>query len=163
MDGRISKSTHLSQCWSLVRAFSYPWFRIVLIVSRHGSEIAHVFGLPQGISKTIPATEAQISVSQVMNKAWAEFAKRPDVGLVEYGWSRYLGSKINQTLGRSYCFQIVPVSVRSTKPRTDQNHPASLIVLAKNNGSGFTVEAPEPYDVDCSRLTNNKPGQTWRA
>jgi cholinesterase len=57
----------------------------------HGSEIAHVFGNANrsGLGGKVPATENQLKVSELMNKAWANFAKNPETGLVDIGWPIY--------------------------------------------------------------------------
>jgi carboxylesterase type B len=55
----------------------------------HGSEIAHVFGNIKSHSKSVPATTEQIRVSELMNNAWAIFAKDPENGLLKLGWPRY--------------------------------------------------------------------------
>lgn len=59
--------------------------------SWHGSEIAHVFGNAERISSggKVAATENQLKVSELMNTAWAEFAKDPDKGLSKLGWPVY--------------------------------------------------------------------------
>jgi cholinesterase len=55
----------------------------------HGSEIAHVFGNIKSHSKVVPATSEQIKVSELMNTAWATFAKDPENGLLKLGWPLY--------------------------------------------------------------------------
>jgi carboxylesterase type B len=57
----------------------------------HGSEIAHVFGNADrsGVGSGIKATESQLKVSELMNKAWAAFAKNPEKNLLEMGWPLY--------------------------------------------------------------------------
>jgi carboxylesterase type B len=69
----------------------------------HGSEIAHVFGLAEQISKKTAATEQQLKIATVMNKAWATFAKDPVNGLLQLGWPLYNAS------GKS-CGPIIPAS-----------------------------------------------------
>jgi carboxylesterase type B len=55
----------------------------------HGSEIPHVFGNIATNSATVAATPAQLKVSELMNKAWATFAKDPENGLLKFGWPLY--------------------------------------------------------------------------
>jgi cholinesterase len=57
----------------------------------HGSEITHVFGNVNGnvLGGRVKATENQIKVSELMNKAWADFAKDPEKGLLNLGWPIY--------------------------------------------------------------------------
>jgi carboxylesterase type B len=58
----------------------------------HGSEIQSVFGFPEGGGRaggSGAATAAQKSVSGMMNKAWAAFAKDPEGGLTRLGLPVY--------------------------------------------------------------------------
>jgi carboxylesterase type B len=55
----------------------------------HGSEIPHVFGTIANNSQTVKATSDQLKVSELMNKAWATFAKDPESGLLKLGWPLY--------------------------------------------------------------------------
>ena len=55
----------------------------------HGSEIPHVFGNIATNSATVAATAEQLKVSELMNRAWATFAKDPENGLLKFGWPLY--------------------------------------------------------------------------
>ncbi|KAF2430923.1 alpha/beta-hydrolase [Tothia fuscella] len=96
----------------------------------HGSEIAHVFGNADRSSMggSVRATENQLKVSELMNKAWGVFAKDPKKGLNGLGWPTY-----------------------NEKENT-------LILLAENNGPGATFVQGGKFDAECNRISNNIPG-----
>lgn len=94
----------------------------------HGSEIPHVFGLSDAVSKTKPAVENQKKVSEVMNSAWAAFAKSPVDGLTKFGWPLYNANE------------------------------DTLVQLAENNGPGVTLAKGNKFDGQCGMIKNNVPG-----
>jgi hypothetical protein len=118
--------------------------------SWHGSEIAHVFDNSERISSRdkVAATENQLKVSELMNKAWAEFAKDPEKGLSKLGWPVY--NEKGSSNPHSDEFQLL---FSPLLPPTEN----TLILLAENNGPSATFAMGRTFDAQCNRLTNNLP------
>jgi carboxylesterase type B len=111
----------------------------------HGSEIPHVFGNIATNSATVQATSDQLKVSELMNSAWATFAKDPESGLLKLGWPLY------NEKGTDTHIQSDPsvFLIRSTED--------SLILLAEKNGPGATFAPGGKFDSQCNLIKNNIP------
>jgi cholinesterase len=108
----------------------------------HGSEIPHIFGTIAIRNSKLAPTADQLKVSELMNSAWAAFAKDPEAGLSKLGWPLY------NKKGTIICSNTRSV----TKNDFLEN---SLVLLADNSGPGATFALGEKYDDQCSLLKNN--------
>jgi cholinesterase len=86
IDGAIQgRVLHNIKAWRYRWMARWPNLKITQSAGAwHGSDIGSVFGQVGSAS-----TPNQIAVSRFMNKAWAEFAKDPQNGLLRLGLPRY--------------------------------------------------------------------------